>query len=593
MNRLADYLFEASWEVCNKVGGIYTVITSKAANIQGYYKDNYYLIGPYFPKKAHGVFQEDIPPEKLKGVFKQLENEGISCHFGTWVVKGNPKVILLEFSKYIPNKNSIKTKLWDDYKIDSLYTEFYDFDEPVIWANAVGRLLEECRNSFQGKIVAQFHEWLSGAAILYLKSHKVSIGTIFTTHATALGRAIASSGQDIYGMLGNIDPEQEAQKLGVKPKHQLEAASAKNADVFTTVSEITGIEAEKLLGRKPDVLLPNGLDIHKFPTIDKLSIRHNLFKAKVFDFLIYYFFPHYPFDLDNTLVYFLAGRHEFRDKGIDMYINALALLNQKLKKEKSKRTIVAFFWVPGNIQGIKPEILENKRNYEDIADSISDEIKNIQHRLVHSLITKKKIDEFSIFDEELDEELKSKIMRFKSTEINPPLSTHNLYDENHDDILNGIKAVGLNNSADDKVKVVYYPIYLTGADGLLDTSYYESMTGSHLGVFPSYYEPWGYTPLESAGLGVPAITTDLAGYGRFIKSKLTGDCPGIYVISRFNKSYDESVKELAEKMYEFASLPDRQRVYCKTHARRTAEITDWGLLIGNYIKAHNLAAKKL
>jgi glycogen(starch) synthase len=594
MEKEADYLFEVSWEVCNKVGGIFTVITSKAAQVKKYYGQNYFLIGPYFPPKAYGIFEEKLAPEGMKQIFEKLKKEGVHCHFWTWLVKGEPNVILIEFSGCVERKNDIKKELWDAYKIDSMNTEYFDYDEPVVWGCAVARLLQEIASLYKGKkIVAQFHEWLSGSGLLLLKHWKVPVATVFTTHATMLGRTLASANINPYELFGKIDPEQEARNRGITAKHQTEKQCAVNANVFTTVSEITGMEAENLLGRKPDVILPNGLDMEKFPTFEQASIKHKIFKARIKDFILYYFFPYYSFDLDHTLIYFLCGRYEFHDKGIDIFIKALGILNEKLKKSKIERNVVAFFWVPGNIKGIRPELLESKTFYEDIKDGIEDDIDDIKHRLVHSLISSKKLVKEELFDEDFLEELRRKLLRFGRKGA-PPLSTHHLYDEDKDIILNTLKQVGLNNEKNDPVKVVYYPIYLTGADGLLDTSYYESMHGSHMGVFPSFYEPWGYTPLEGGALGVPSITTDLSGFGRYVYKECSQQKnPGIWVLPRLGKSDDEVVQRLADVLYYYSQLTPRERVENKMNARKVAETADWKFFIENYIQAHNLAVKKM
>lgn len=593
MDAKADYLFEVSWEVCNKVGGIYTVVKSKAAQILKFYDGRYFLIGPYFPQKAFGEFTEELPPEQIKAVFDKLKNEGIICHFGKWHIDGMPNAILIDFAGFTGRKNEIKTELWNNYKIDSLTTEYFSFDEPVIWSYAAGRLIEELSNAFPGKsFVAQFHEWLSGAGLLYLKSRKAKVATVFTTHATMLGRTIASSAE-LYDILDKIEPDAEAYKYNVHAKHQTEKACAANSDVFTTVSEITAIEATRLLNKKPDVLLPNGLNLKKFPTFEEASIRHHLYKRKIKDFIMFYFFPFYTFDLDETLIYFLSGRYEFHDKGVDVFIKALGRLNKQLKDEKSGKTIVAFFWIPGNIRGIKPELLENKTFFEDVREIVHDNIEDFKEKITYALITKKACDERLLFGEELLEEVNRRLLRFPK-KGNPALTTHNLYDEDKDLILNAFRQSGLNNEKDDKVKVVFYPIYLTGADGLLDLSYAESMEGSHLGVFPSFYEPWGYTPLESGALGVPSITTDLAGFGRYVCLKCQQKKnPGVFVLKRMNRKEDEVVYDLADKMHYFANLPKEERIKNKIEAKRLSALADWELLVENYIKAHNLAVKKV
>lgn len=592
MEKKADYLFEISWEVCNKVGGIYTVVKSKAAPIMEYYKENYFLVGPYFPKKAFGEFQEELVPDNLRHVFETLRGEGIDCKYGKWLIGGEPNTLLVEFSNFVNKKNEIKKGLWDEFGIDSLNTGYFDFEEPVIWATAVGKLLEEIQKAFADKkIVAHFHEWLTGAGLLYLKKINCPIATIFTTHATMLGRTIAAH-EELYGIMDKINPLDKAYVYNMQAKYMTEKQSALNADVFSTVSEITGIEAEKLLGKKPDVLLPNGLNLSKFPTFEDAAIKHRLFKSKIREFMLYYFFPYYSFDLEKTLMYFLAGRYEFHDKGIDVFIRALSKLNERLKEEKSEKTIVAFFWVPGNIKGIKPELLESKTFYRDIQDSLEEAKVEVIDKMLYGIISHKEITKATLFNEEFLSTIKKKVMKLQR-EGSPPLSTHDLYNEEKDLIISHFREYNLTNKEEDKVKVVFYPIYLTGADSLLDTSYYESMLGSHLGVFPSYYEPWGYTPLEGGALGIASITTDLSGFGRYLlKQGEQKKNPGIFVLNRFNKSDDEVVEELANTLYSYSQLTRKERIENKINARGLADLADWKFLVEHYIEAHNLAVSK-
>jgi len=593
MEKEADYLFEISWEICNKVGGIYTVVKSKAAEIMEYYKENYFAIGPFFPEKVAGEFQEKVPPDKLAKAFEKLQKQGIKCHYGGWLIKGEPNTILVDFSGFTSKKDEIKTSLWQNFKIDSLNTQYFDFDEPVIWSYAVGKLLEEIKNVFNDKkIVAQFHEWLAGAGLLYLKQNNVKVATVFTTHATILGRTMSFANEELYEIFDKINPEKKAYEYGIQAKYLTEKQSALNADVFTTVSEITAIEAEHLLGKKPDVLLPNGLDLKKFPTFEEASIKHRLYRERIKEFLMYYFFPYYSFDLDNTLLYFLCGRYEFRAKGIDIFIKALAKLNEKLKKEESNKTIVAFFWVPGNIRAIKTGLLENKTFFEDITDAIDDDIGEIKNRIIYSIVSKKSITEKNIFDEDFLHENKKKVLKLMK-KGDPELTTHDLQDEKNDSIIKSLNEAGLLNKKEDRVKVVFYPIYLTGADQLLDLGYYECMQGSHLGVFPSYYEPWGYTPLEAAALGVSSVTTDLAGFGRYVNEKSAqSKNPGIFVLKRLGKKDEEVVEELANALYYFSSLSKQERIKNKMDAQRLAALAEWEVLIKNYIEAYNLAVKK-
>lgn len=596
MEAKAEVCFEASWEACNKVGGIYTVVKSKIVPMKEQYGDNYFLIGPHFPQKAYGIFEESPPPEEWKGAFDALAKEGIQVHFGTWVTGGNPNVLLLDFSEFTKNANEVKRKLWEWYQVDTLNTEWFDFDEPVVWAFAVGRVIEELSKVIQKKMVAHFHEWLAGAAALYLRHQNVPVGTVFTTHATTLGRALATRDRNIYQELESINPDEEAKNCGPSTcaKHLMEKQAAQNAHVFTTVSEITGIEAEHFLGRKPDVLLFNGLDMSKFPTFEEASVRHKLFKSRIKQFLMYHFFPYYQFDLNNTLIYFIAGRYEYRDKGVDVFIKALARLNEQLKAEEDcEKTVVAFFWIPGNVKAIRPTLLQNKTLFEDIQDSVEDRHEDIHDRLLYALVTGEELSREMVMSDDLLQELKPKVNRFKR-EGAPPLSTHELFNEKDDAIMNALRSEGLDNKKDDRVKVVFYPIYLSGADGLLDTSYYESMQGSHLGVFPSFYEPWGYTPLEAAALGVSSITTDLAGFGRYICFECQQPkTPGIFVLERMGKSDEEIVASLTEMMSRFAHYSAKERTENKITAQKLAHTASWSKFIARYVEAHNKAIETL
>jgi len=590
---MSDYVFEVSWEVCNKVGGIYTVISSKIGPMMACYSSHYFAVGPFFTKQLRGVFEERVPPEDLKNVFARLEKEGIKCYFGKWLIEGEPNTILIDFSGFSIKTNDIKRELWEKFGVDSLGTIFYDFDEPTVWSYACGRLIEEFRNEKKDKIiVGQFHEWLSGAGLLYLKSRNIPVATVFTTHATMLGRSISGTGVNMYEIWDQIDCDQRARELGVLAKHLMEKACATNADCFTTVSQTTGKEAEHLLKKKPDIILPNGLDMTKFPTFEEASIKHKLYKERMKEFLLYYFFPYQSFDLDQTLFYFLCSRYEFHGKGIDIFIESLGRLNQKLKEENSQRTVVAFIWVPGNVRGIKQEILENRTYFEDIKDDIDDRATEIKNRIISLIVSKKEINEKNLFDEEFNLRNKAKVLRLMRKD-NPPLTTHDIYDEQNDLVMKAFTSAGLLNRSEDRVKVIFYPIYLSGADGLLDLSYYESIQGSHLGVFPSYYEPWGYTPLESASLGVPAVTTDLTGFGLYIKEKgRMSKYPGIYLLERLGKSHTEEVEDLTKILYEYSQLSKAERTRNKIEAKRLSLLADWQKLVRYYMEAHNMAVKK-
>ena len=591
MGKKADILFEVSWEVCNKVGGISTVVMSKAAKMIEAYGEGYFMVGPYFASKAMGHFQEEIPNELCKQAFEELNKIGILCHYGKWLIESSPQVILIDFENYRHRANEIKKELWDWYKIDSLRAPD-DYDEPVVWAYAAGMLLERLSKcAAEKKIVAHFHEWLSGAGLLYLKKKNVKVAAVFTTHATVLGRALASSNAELYSIWDKINPDQEVYKYNVESKHLVEKNSAAFADVFTTVSEITGMEASYLIKKKPDILLPNGLDISKFPSFEEVVIKHKLQRDRIREFMLNYFFPYYTFDPKETLIYFLAGRYEFHDKGIDIYIKALGKLNEKMRQTKLKKTIVAFIWVPANFRNIKPEILENKTLFQDIKDALEENMGDVEKNIIYSFVSGKKIANDTLFEDDFLTEMKIRVSRFVK-KGKPPAATHDLYNEN-DEILRAIGAAGLKNEGSDPVKIIFYPIYLSGADGLLNLDYYEAMQGSHLGVFPSYYEPWGYTPLEAGALGVSSVTTDLAGFGRYFCAEcMQEDTPGIYVLKRLNKSDEDVVSQLVDVMFKFANFSKEERTANKLQARKVASMADWKIFVKNYIAAHDLAVER-
>ncbi|MFH1063766.1 MAG: hypothetical protein V1729_01660 [Candidatus Woesearchaeota archaeon] len=594
------FVFEVSWEVCHKVGGIYTVVASKAALLDAAYP-NYFLIGPYFKRNASTSFVEEALPHGFGDVFEELKKEGIFCRFGRWQVKGKPKTILIDFSGFQAKTDEIKKELWENFKIDSMNASG-DFNESIMWSIAAGKLIERFINKKKERgegeciCVAHFHEWLSGGGLLHLKQTGTKVATVFTTHATMLGRTLAGNGRDLYGELTHIDADAEAKKYGMQEKHLTEKRCANEADIFTTVSEITGIEAEAILGRKPEVLVLNGLDIERLPTYEEAAYKHRINRDKIHEFLRYYFLPYYYFDIENTLLFFILGRYEYKNKGIDVTIEALARLNERLKQEKSDKTIICFFWIPRSVKGVREDLSVNKTAYITIKNFIDEHTPNIQKNIATNII--KSGSDFvdgvgnscDIYDEEFKQNIRNLEVNF-AKEGNPPLSTHNLPDERDDIILKELIAKGLDNREDDKVKVIYYPVYLTGVDGLTDLSYYDAMNACHFGMFPSYYEPWGYTPLESAALAVPALTSDLSGFGRFLLKKASGKS-GIYVLKRYQREWDDYANDFTDMLYNFTKMTPKERVQQKILAKEMTSMADWKILIENYFTAHKLAIEK-
>ncbi|OIP98221.1 hypothetical protein AUK40_01825 [Candidatus Wirthbacteria bacterium CG2_30_54_11] len=594
MKAKADICFEVSWEAANKVGGIYTVIKSKARQMKKHYKD-YYLIGPYIAGKSELDVEFEDTPRDLVPVFREMEKQKIKCRYGRWMIESEPKVILIDAGGIIEDKDAWKKLWWESYGIDSLRGA-WDFEEPMLWASAAGILIEKIAATEPGKnIVAQCHEWMAGFALLWLKLQKAKVGTVFTTHATMLGRSIAGSGRDLYAELDTMDPKKEAYGCNIESKFTTEYACAQTSDAFTTVSATTAMEAEKILGRKPDVLVLNGLDSDEFPVMEDLAVLHRQTRDKMRDFFSYYFFPYEGqyFDLEETLAFFMVGRYEYRNKGMDVYLEALGQLNETMKKEKTAKRVVAFIWVPAGIERTRAEIIESKNYYYHLRTTIRKYSDMIFTNLSNKLLSREKLTPKNILPEEFFSAVKKDVWKFQRKGC-PPSSTHVLTNETQDTVMRELKRLGLDNGPEDFVKVIFYPVYLDGNDGFLNLSYYDAMAACHLGVFPSYYEPWGYTPIESAAMGVPAVTTDLAGCGMYLDEKLKDQKdPGIWIVKRKGRSYSQVVDSLYTVFHDYVHLDHSERGERKIAAKKAVELTDWKQLIDNYIEAHNIAIDKV
>lgn len=565
-------IIEASWEVCNKVGGIHTVITSKLPYLLEHV-DSYLAIGPYTEGSEQVYKREDLPQEYWKAA-EQLASEGIHIHYGTWLINGGPKIILIDLKEYWYKIDAVKKEFWDKFQVDSIRAS-YEYNEPLLWSYAVGRVVDVLATE---NVVLHAHEWLAGGAILACKNNPL-VKTVFTTHATVLGRVIASNHEELYKHLNSIPVDERAYHYKVEAKHTLERAAARACDVFTTVSEITAMECEKMLGRDVDVVLPNGINIEDFAGLDQMSSMRKRYRRKLNDFLIPYFFPHYTFDLQKTMIYSLAGRYEVRDKGIDVYLESLGKLNQKLKG--SDRTIVAFVWVPSATAPINPMLQRAVTQYEDIKDALDDEVDNIKQDVLYGLLEPGNRRRSYLRPSFISQMQKKKQAFYQQSNV--PLSSHMVH--SNDEVLRIAKENGLLNREEDRVKLVYYPIYLTGADGLVDLTYHEVMQASDLGIFPSYYEPWGYTPMEAAAHGVSSVTTDLSGFGQWVRSM--GFKEGVKVISRLGKDDSYVVDKLSEHMNKCIALSLEDRSKDRIQAYLVAAKAGWRDFIKFHLQAYN------
>jgi len=581
MTEEPDNFIEVSYEVANKVGGIHQVLESKAGKMIDFYGDNYYTVGPYKEDSAREEFapRENHPFEEE---FKQLENElGIKIHFGVWNVSGSPKAILIDYSGLNKSIDHIKEELWNEYGIDSLNAP-EDFDDPVRWSYSVGKLIGKLEESLEGENVVQLHEWLSGPALTGFESPSV-----FTTHATVLGRALSSSDFDLNKAIetGTINDEL-ASEYGVGPKHEIEKMAAKNADVFTTVSKTTGKEASAVLDTEPDIILPNGFNVEDYPSLEELSYNHTTKKSKMKNFLQAYFEPYYAVDLESDpRIMFVSGRYEFHNKGLDMLIDALAEVN-----ERPGDDLFVFFFIPSDTKGAKMEVLENISLFDELEEYVDSVMPDIRQKLLNSVTSGAEMDNMSDIGDVLDDNtLRSLSANFHERNESPPLCAFDLNYEN-DNIISYLEKRGLNNSEDDRVKVIFYPTYLSVGDKLLSMDYNDAIVASSAGIFPSYYEPWGYTPVETAANGALSITTDMAGFGKFLQENTDKEeRKGIKILEREDKSYEETSQQLADFISDITEYSKTEITERKHNARKLAQLTSWEKLGENYRTAHNEA----
>ncbi|MDY6347132.1 MAG: alpha-glucan family phosphorylase [Bacteroidales bacterium] len=532
----SDYIFETSWEICNKVGGIYTVLSTKAATVAGIYGDNYICIGPDISREYNDDFVED--PSLFRNWKEVVARDGLKVRIGRWQIVGSPVVFLVDFTNFFEKKNEILTKFWLNFKLDSI-TGQWDYIEPALFGYAAGRVIESFYNFYcnsMDKIVAHFHEWMTGTGILYIESVAPQIATVFTTHATVLGRCIAGNGLPLYGNIGQYAPVETAQRFGVQSKYSLESLSAKHADAYTTVSEITNRECEAFFERPADVITINGFENAFVPKGDDFLQKRRKAREKLLQ--VASALMQTQID-DSAFLVINSGRYEFKNKGVDVFVKSLA----KVAETNPGRTIVAFITVPAGNTG---------RN-EEIAAQMNVPVSGIP--------------------------------------MSDRFLTHNLSDPYHDPILCELSNNGLHNSPDQSVKVVYVPVYLDGDDGIFNMKYYDLLIGFDLSVFPSYYEPWGYTPLESIAFGIPTITTSLAGFGAWVQEHFTKQ-ESVCVIPRGDSNDDEVVKAISEKIAFYSQCTPQAMDGIRKTAMDISEKALWKNLFDNYEATYAVALEK-
>lgn len=540
---IPDYIFESSWEVCNKVGGIYAVLSTRANTLQKKFKDRIIFIGPdCWQDKTCPYFKEDL--SLFQDWRNEAEKEGLKIRTGRWTIPGNPIAILVDFNKYYKDKNTIYTQLWEDFKVDSLHA-YGDYDEASMFSYAAAKVVESFYNKYLGKkdkVVYHGNEWMTGLGLLYIKKHLPQIATIFTTHATSIGRSIAGNNKPLYDYLFAYNGDQMADELNVQSKHSIEKQTAHNVDCFTTVSEITGKECEELLDKPADVILPNGFEddfIPKGATFTKKRAAARKKALQVANALL-------GAELDDdTLIVSTSGRYEFRNKGVDVYIEAL---NRLLRDNGMKKTVLAFIEVPGWCGEPRQDLIER-------------------------LESGKKYD----------------------TPLDVPMITHWLHNMSHDNVLGMLKYLDMQNRNEDKVKLIFLPCYLDGNDGILNIPYYDIILGNDLCIYPSYYEPWGYTPLEAIAFKVPCITTNLAGFGLWanaVKGRYCEIEDGVKVVHRTDYNYSEVADRIKETIIKFSNFSPAEVKKARSNAYNLSKKALWKEFIENYYIAYDFALNK-
>ncbi|EUC36894.1 glycosyltransferase family 3 protein [Bipolaris victoriae FI3] len=590
-------LFEVATEVANRVGGIYSVLKSKAQVTTAEYGAAYTLLGPWNRASAAVEVEPIVPKDPaLLATIKSMDERGIKTLYGRWLIDGAPRVLLFDTGTGYRWLDEWKGDLWSSTGIPSPPGDS-ETNEAIVFGYLIAWFLGEyVYHEKQRAVIVQFHEWLAGVAVPLCKKRRIDVTTIFTTHATLLGRYLCAGSVDFYNNLQYFDVDAEAGKRGIYHRYCIERAATHAADVFTTVSHITAYESEHLLKRKPDGVLPNGLNVKKFSATHEFQNLHQQAKVKINDFVRGHFYGHNDFDPENTLYFFTAGRYEYRNKGVDMFIESLARLNHKMKSENSNMTVVAFIILPAQTTSLSVDSLKGQAVIKALHDSVNNIAENVAKKLFERSLTWTEGSELPE-DKDLITPadkilLRRRLFAMKRHNL-PPIVTHNMVNDAEDPVLNQLRRCQLFNHPSDRVKVVFHPEFLNSANPVLPMDYDDFVRGTHLGVFSSYYEPWGYTPAECTVMGVPSITTNLSGFGCYMEELIeNAQDYGIYIVDRRMKGVDDSVNQLVDYMFEFTKKSKRQRINQRNRTERLSDLLDWKRMGLEYVKARQLALRR-
>lgn len=530
-------LLECSWEVCNKVGGIYTVLSTKAKTLKEIYGDNLIFVGPdvWEPDHESPVFK---PVASLLKEWrrKTLLPGGVTVRVGRWEIPGRPIAVLVGFRGMYDVKNEFYGEMWRNFGVDSLHA-YGDYDEGCAFAHAAGFVMKSLYDFYtpaSRRVVAHFNEWTTAMGLLYLRLQRPGIATVFTTHATCIGRSICGNNKPLYDYMGGYNGDQMSRELNMEAKHSVEKAAAHVVDCFTTVSDVTARECAQLLEKRPDVVTPNGFE-RDFVPAERARLNA---RRRMLDVAAALTGKRYTLD---TFMIATSGRPEYRNKGLDMFIDSMT----RLSDLKPARKVLAWILVPAWSAGRR----------EDLARALSQKTR---------------------------------------TPRQPAIITHQLHNPDTDAIYNRLRSAGIDNLGHTRVDIIYVPTYLDGHDGIIDLPYYDVLASMNATVFPSYYEPWGYTPLESVAMGVPTVTTSLSGFGSWVKANFKPDFidSGVDVIERTDSNYGECVDNIARDVCALTALNPTRREEIAARARATARAADWSVFISHYEEAYSIALRR-
>jgi glycogen(starch) synthase len=591
-------LLEIAWEVCNQVGGIYTVIKSKVPYTIERWKDQYCAVGPQTSDETPVEFQvrtgTDSPFEKAAAI---LREEGLDVKFGDWLIPGKPNLVLFNINSVLPSVKEIKKQYSQNHEM--MFREEPLVDQVVAFGYMTTRFLQVLATPevTDKPVLAHFHEWMAAMPIPEIKRLELPISTIFTTHATMLGRYIAMNDKNFYKRLPTYDWKEEARKYYIEPQVSIERLAANQADILSTVSQVTDQECEYLLGRKSDIILPNGLEIKRHVAMHEFQNLHKTYKGKINEFIMGHFFNNYTFDLENTMYFFTSGRYEFVNKGYDVTIEALQRLNERMQRANIDKTVVMFFVTRRPFHTINPLVLELRTKMDEIKRTTEAIQAEIAEKLFEAAAYSEddlSLPDLNQFVDEYWQFRYKKTLQAWKTPYLPIIVTHNLKNDQDDEILQSFRNFKLFNRETDKVKVIYHPDFIDSTNPLFKLDYPQFVRGTHLGIFPSYYEPWGYTPVECLVKGIPAITSDLSGFGDYAKNEIkTVTEKGIYIVNRRTQSYEESVEQLADYMFDFVQLNRRERIELRNNVERHSEVFGWNNLGRHYMEAYRMAMEKM